>query len=196
MFGAGRRRSAEIRTVLADASTNLRSRARTLHRRRCGGALRTLSLRSRKKARQTAGCCRLWTGKLRCSNWRRQPRNGSPRSFRVGKTRFTAPRNLPTVFHVSWCRQSFHARLKYRSGHENSVADTSSIATNNREKEWAVLVECALPQRSAPHLSERLQDSFDWRQLLARAEQQGVLGLLAELLRELNPAPRAEIREA
>ena len=76
------------------------------------------------------------------------------------------------------------------------MADTSSIATNNRDKEWAVLVECASPQRSAPHLSERLQDSFDWRELLARAEQQGVLGLLAEQLKNLNPPPRAEIREA
>jgi len=76
------------------------------------------------------------------------------------------------------------------------VADTSSITTNNLEKEWAVLVECASPQRCAPHLSERLQDSFDWRELLARAEQQGVLGLLAEQLKNLNPAPQAEIREA
>jgi hypothetical protein len=76
------------------------------------------------------------------------------------------------------------------------VPDTSSITTNNREKEWAVLVECASPQRSAPHLSEQLQGSFDWRELLARAEQQGVLGLLAKQLKDLNPPPRAEIREA
>ena len=76
------------------------------------------------------------------------------------------------------------------------MADTSSIAANNREREWAVLVECASPQRSAPHLSERLQDSFDWRELLASAEHQGVLGLLAEQVKNLNPSPRAEIREA
>ena len=76
------------------------------------------------------------------------------------------------------------------------MAHTSSITRNNREKEWAVLVECALGQPSAPHLSERLQGSFDWRELLARAEQQGVLGLLAEQLKHLNPAARAEIKEA
>jgi Uncharacterised nucleotidyltransferase len=77
------------------------------------------------------------------------------------------------------------------------VPDTSSIITNNRENEWAVLVECASPQRSAPHLlSERLQGSFDWRELLIRADQHGVLGLLAEQLKILNPPPQAEIREA
>jgi hypothetical protein len=76
------------------------------------------------------------------------------------------------------------------------VADTSSITTSNREKEWAALVECASPQTSPSHLSERLQDSFDWHELLARAEQQGVLGLLAEQLKNLNPSPRAEVREA
>src|SRR5712664_180947 len=195
MFGAGRRRSAETRTIPADASTNLRSRVRTLRRRCCGGALRTLSLRYRNTARLIAGCCRLWTGKLRCSSWRRQPRNTSPRSFRAGKTRFTAPRSLPSDFHASWCRRSSRAKLKHRSGRENSVAHTSSITRNNREKEWAVLVECASGQPSAPHLSVRLQDSFDWRELLARAEQQGMLGLLAEQLKNLNPPPRTEIRE-
>ena len=76
------------------------------------------------------------------------------------------------------------------------MAGTSSITTNNRGKEWALLVECASCQPSARHLSERLQDSLDWRELLARGEQHGVLGLLAEQLRDSNPAPRAEIREA
>lgn len=58
-----------------------------------------------------------------------------------------------------------------------------------------MLVECALPQERSPYLTELLQGSFNWRPLLARAEAHGVLGLLAERLKELNSPTLADIRE-
>jgi hypothetical protein len=58
-----------------------------------------------------------------------------------------------------------------------------------------VLVECASSQPRAPHLTDLLQGSFDWRALLARAEQHGVLGLLAERVKQLNSSTPPEIRE-
>ncbi len=81
------------------------------------------------------------------------------------------------------------------AGAERFLPDASSIGAKDREKEWAMLVECASPQRSAPHLSQLLQGSVAWRALLARAEEHGVLGLLTEWLKELNSPAPPDIRE-
>ncbi len=59
-----------------------------------------------------------------------------------------------------------------------------------------MLIECISSQPSAAHLSELLLGPLDWRALQARAEEHGVLGLLAERLRKLNSSTPAETREA
>jgi putative nucleotidyltransferase-like protein len=71
----------------------------------------------------------------------------------------------------------------------------ASIEAEDREKEWAVLIECASAQPSAAHLSELLQAPVDWPALLVRAEEHGVLGLFVERLKDLHPAAPAELRE-
>src|SRR5690349_18408375 len=71
----------------------------------------------------------------------------------------------------------------------------ASIEAEDREKEWAVLIECASAQPSAAHLSELLQAPVDWPALLVRAEEHGVLGLFVERLKDLHPAVPAEMRE-
>src|ERR1700736_6258679 len=86
-------------------------------------------------------------------------------------------------------------RLSSRGGHGDVLPDTSSIIRANHERQWAVLLECASPQLRAARLTELLQLSIDWPALLARAEQHGVLGLLAERLKGLQLAAPAEIRE-
>src|SRR4029077_3486682 len=78
--------------------------------------------------------------------------------------------------------------------HVDSLPDTSSIEVTNREKEWAVLAECALPQPRAARLSDLLHRSVDWPALLALAEQHGVLVLLIDRLKDLQQAMPPEIR--
>jgi hypothetical protein len=75
------------------------------------------------------------------------------------------------------------------------VPNASSIDVTNREKEWAVLVECASPHPRAAQFSELLQSPIDWLALLALAEQHGVLILLIDRLKDLQQATPPEIRE-
>ena len=58
-----------------------------------------------------------------------------------------------------------------------------------------MLVECASPHPRATRLPELLQPSIDWSALLALAEQQGVLVLLIDRLKDLQQAAPHEIRE-
>lgn len=75
------------------------------------------------------------------------------------------------------------------------MPNASSIDVTNREKEWAVLVECASPHPRAAQFSELLQSPIDWLALLALAEQHGVLILLIDRLKDLQQATPPEIRE-
>jgi putative nucleotidyltransferase-like protein len=63
------------------------------------------------------------------------------------------------------------------------------------ESEWAVLRECASPQRDAARLL-RLFSTTDWSRLLLLAEEHGVLAQLAAYLHDRNaPAVSPEIKQ-
>jgi hypothetical protein len=52
--------------------------------------------------------------------------------------------------------------------------------------EWEVLVECASPHANVPRRNELIRKSIDWSSLQTRADEHGVLPLLAVRLRDLE----------
>src|SRR5258708_15905179 len=122
-------------TLPSDVFGNLRFKARTLRRRLCGVARRTLYPLFPKKGKSIAGCFRPWTEKRPCSKSRRQPQSDSPRCFRAGKTRCIVPRSLRDNFHVNG-QQTMHAR---------AITEISPQISSTRESdpqpEWLALLE-------------------------------------------------------
>jgi hypothetical protein len=57
-----------------------------------------------------------------------------------------------------------------------------------QDVEWLALLECANPYSDAPRLGELIRKPMDWSNLLALAEEHGMLPLLAARLRLLDEA--------
>ena len=84
---------------------------------------------------------------------------------------------------------------------ENSLPPTSSIDSTGQPAEWLALLECAAPRGNTDRLASLVQRSFDWPDLLRRAENHRVVLLLAERVKNLGyllvpPEVRATLRES
>jgi putative nucleotidyltransferase-like protein len=84
---------------------------------------------------------------------------------------------------------------------ENSLLQTMLKQKHRQPTEWQVLLECGAPSTNVDRLADLLQNSFNWPNLLRRAEDHGVVPLVAERLANLDPAlipleVRARFRES
>jgi len=84
---------------------------------------------------------------------------------------------------------------------ENSLLQTMPKQKHRQPTEWQVLLECGAPSTNVDCLADLLQNSFNWPNLLRRAEDHGVVPLVAERLANLDPAlipleVRARFRES
>lgn len=83
----------------------------------------------------------------------------------------------------------------------DSLLKTLPAREHRQSAEWQVLLECTAPEPNVDHLTDRLQDSCDWRALLQDAESHGVMPLLAERVMNLDgalvpPDIRHKLRES
>jgi putative nucleotidyltransferase-like protein len=84
---------------------------------------------------------------------------------------------------------------------ENSLLQTMPKQKHRQPTEWQVLLECGAPSTNVDRLADLLQNSFNWPNLLRRAEDHGVVPLVAERLANLDPTlipleVRARFRES
>lgn len=66
------------------------------------------------------------------------------------------------------------------------MTGTSLTGADVRTVAWSVLLECASPKFDSRRLAAILRGKLDWPVLTALAEEQGVIGLLAERIREFD----------
>src|SRR5713101_4230501 len=71
---------------------------------------------------------------------------------------------------------------------ENSLPPTSSTDGTGQPAEWLALLECAAPRAKFDRLAGLSQNSFSWPKLLHLAEDHGLVPLLAERVKNLDPS--------
>ena len=71
---------------------------------------------------------------------------------------------------------------------ENSLLKTLPTHEHQHSAEWLALLECTGPGANVDHLTDLLQDRFDWMVLLQDAKSHGVMPLLADRVMNLDGA--------
>lgn len=83
---------------------------------------------------------------------------------------------------------------------ETRLTEASLIGADVRSAAWAVLLECASPTFDSQRFAELLRGKLNWPALLTLAEEHGIVGQLAERIRESEEScvpheVRQELRE-
>ncbi len=71
---------------------------------------------------------------------------------------------------------------------ENALSQTTSTRNTGLPAEWLALLECAAPRAKFDRLAGLSQNSFSWPKLLHLAEDHGLVPLLAERVKNLDPS--------
>jgi len=71
---------------------------------------------------------------------------------------------------------------------ENPLPPTSTTHDVGQSAEWLALLECAAPRAKFDRLAGLSQNPFSWPELLQLAEDHGLVPLLAERVKNLDPS--------